>query len=76
MSVSLRMVLSSSSALAVSILRSMRGRPSGANMSAISSSEKPAERPTAISASRSSTPGSNRRCRPRLPIDAISPFSS
>jgi protein-S-isoprenylcysteine O-methyltransferase Ste14 len=45
------------------------------NMSAISSSEKPAERPRAISASRSSTPGSNARCRPRLPIEAIRPFS-
>ena len=35
----------------------MRGRPSGANMRAISSSEKPAAEPSAISASRSSTRG-------------------
>ena len=75
-SVSLRMVLSNSSALAASICRSIRGRPSGANMSAISSSEKPAERPSAISASCSSTLGSNTRCNPRLPIEAINPFSS
>ena len=70
------MVLSSSSALAASICRSMRGRPSGENMSEISSSEKPAARPSAISASGSSTPGSNTRRRPHLPIEAISPFSS
>ena len=75
MASSLRIVLSSSSALAVSICRSMRGRPSGANMSAISPSEKPAARPSAISANRSSTPESNRRRKPRLPIEAISPFS-
>jgi hypothetical protein len=49
MALGLRIVLSSSSALAASICRSMRGRPSGANMSAISSSEKPAARPRAIS---------------------------
>jgi len=56
-SVSLRMVPSSSSALVASICRSMRGAaPLGANMSAIALSEKPAERPRAISASRSSTP--------------------
>jgi hypothetical protein len=54
----------------------MRGWPSGANMRAISSSEKPAAEPSAISASRSSTPASNRRRRPRRPPDAISPFSS
>jgi hypothetical protein len=53
------MIRSRSSALAVSIFRSMFGCPSGANMSAISSSEKPPLRPSAISASRSSTPGSN-----------------
>src|ERR1700756_2403704 len=60
-SVSLRMVLSNSLALAASICRSRRGRPSGANMSAISSSEKPAERPRAIRARRSNTPGSKTR---------------
>ncbi|MDB6043147.1 MAG: hypothetical protein JWM63_1698 [Gammaproteobacteria bacterium] len=76
MALSLRIVLSNSSALAASICRSMRGRPFGANMSAISSSEKPAARPSAISASRSSTPGSNTRRRPRRPTEAISPFSS
>jgi len=42
----------------------------------ISSSEKPAARPSAISASRSSTPASNWRRNPRLPLEAISPFSS
>ena len=42
----------------------------------ISSSEKPAARPTEISASRSSTSGSNSRLNPRRPIDSISPFSS
>jgi hypothetical protein len=73
---SLRTVLSSVSALAISIRRSMRGRPSGANMSAISSSEKPAARPSAINANRSSTLASNSRRRPRLPIEAISPLSS
>ena len=44
-SLSSRTVLSSSSAFAASILRSMRGRPSGANITAISSSEKPAGTP-------------------------------
>ena len=64
MLISLRIVLSSSSALAASICRSMRGRPSGANMSTISSSEKPEARPSAISARRSNTPGSKTRRRP------------
>ena len=41
MALSLRIVLSSSWALAVSICRSMRGCPSGENMRVISSSEKP-----------------------------------
>ncbi len=50
-----RIVRSNSSALAASIRRSMRGCPSGANIRAISSSEKPARRPSAISASRSTT---------------------
>jgi hypothetical protein len=48
--VSWRIVASSSEALAVSIPRSMRGRPSGANIRAISSRAKPAERPSAITA--------------------------
>ena len=76
MAVSSRIVVSSSSALAASFSRSMRGRPPGTNMYAISSSENPAARPSAISARRSSTPASNRRRRPRLPIETISPFSS
>jgi hypothetical protein len=42
MALSLRIVRSSSRALVASICRSMRGRPSGANMRAISSREKPA----------------------------------
>ena len=76
MVVSLRIVRSSSYALAMSIRRSMRGRPSGANIRAISSREKPASRPRAISASRSRTAGPNSRRWPRLPIDAIRPRSS
>ena len=56
MALSSRILVSSSSALAASICRSMRGRPPGPNMSAISSSEKPAACPSAINASRSSTP--------------------
>jgi hypothetical protein len=71
-----RIVLSNSSALFASICRSIRGLPSGANICAISSSEKPAARPTAISASRSRTPALNRRCRPRRPMEEMSPFSS
>ena len=59
-----RIVSSSSSALSASIRRSMRGRPSGPNIRAISSSVKRGPRPSAISASRSSTPGSNRRRGP------------
>jgi hypothetical protein len=70
------MDLSSSSALAASIFLSMFGRPSGKSMSAISSSENPATRPSAISASRSSTSASNRRRWARLPVEEISPFSS
>ncbi|CAM5247149.1 hypothetical protein SALBM311S_06707 [Streptomyces alboniger] len=58
------------------IRRSRCGCPSGANTREISSSEKPAVRPNAISARRSSTPGSYRRRRPRLPTEVISPFSS
>lgn len=73
---SLRTFPSTSSAFAASLRRSMCGRPSGANIGAISSSEKPAARPSAISASRSSTPGAKTRRRPRLPTEAISPFSS
>ena len=69
-------VRSSSSALAVNACRSIRGRPSGANMCAISVSEKPADCPNAIRASRSSTPASNRRRKPLRPTDAIRPFSS
>ena len=49
-SVNLQIVRSSSSALAMSICRSMWGLPSGANMSAISSSEKAAARPPSQSA--------------------------
>jgi hypothetical protein len=54
----------------------MFGCPCGENICAMSSSEKPAARPSAISASRSSTPASNTRRIPRRPMDAISPFSS
>jgi protein-S-isoprenylcysteine O-methyltransferase Ste14 len=43
--VSFRIVLSSSSALPTSVFRSIRGRPSGANIRAISSSENPAALP-------------------------------
>src|SRR5919198_1133007 len=47
-----------------------------ATMRAISSSKKPAPRPSAISARGSSPRGSKRRRKPRLPIEAISRFSS
>ncbi len=76
MVVSLRIVRSSSSALAMSSRRSMFGRPSGASIRATSLSEKPAWRPSAIRASRSSTAGSKSRRWPRLPIEAIRPRSS
>jgi len=67
---------SSSTALAASICRSMRGWPSGANMRAISSRENPAAYPSRIRPSRCSTPASNTRRRPRRPVERMSPFSS
>ena len=42
----------------------------------MSSSEKPADCPSAINASWSITPGANRRRSPGCPIDWIRPFSS
>ncbi len=62
--------------MAESVPRSMVGFPAGENMDPISSSEKPAAWPKAISASWSSTPGANRRRRPWRPVEAISPLSS
>ena len=61
---------------ACAICRRFRLASTGATISAISSSEKPASRPRAISASRSSTPGAKTRRKPRLPTEAISPFCS
>ncbi len=75
-SVRLRIVLSNSAALDKSLCRSIRGCPLGVNTSAISLSVKPAARPNAIRASRSKTSESNVRCKPRLPIEEIKPFSS
>lgn len=72
----LRIVWSNSAAFAESSRRSMRGWPSGANILAISSREKPAERPSAISARRCSTAGAKTRRRPCRPTGAIRPFSS
>ena len=47
-----------------------------ATIPAISSSEKPAARPSAMRASCSRTWGANRRRRPRLPIECIKPLLS
>ena len=76
MALSWRIFRSNSSAFAVSSCRSINRFPSEWDIRAISSSEKPEARPSAISASRSRTLGANSRRKPRLPIELMSPFSS
>lgn len=61
LSLRLRIFPSSSFCLCREHFGSIRDRPSGENMTAISSSEKRAARPTAISASRFQHAGSNLR---------------
>jgi hypothetical protein len=69
-------VRSISSALADSSCLSIAGPPLGDSIEPISSSDKPATWPRAISASRSSTSGAKRRRIPARPVDAIKPFFS
>jgi hypothetical protein len=73
---SFRIVASSSSAFAASISRFGDGRPSGENISRISSSENPAVRQTPINASCSSTATENTRARPWRRTQVIRPRSS
>ena len=60
------------SAFVSNCLRSIFGRPSGANIAAISSSAKPPARASAINANCWSTLASNNRRRPRRPTDWMS----
>ena len=69
--VSLRILWSSSTALARRSERGTFGRPSLPSMSRISSSEKPAACPILMNESCSRASGPNWRRRPRLPADSI-----